>query len=94
MLLSALAPLLRYVGLALATTALIVILIENRKTVRVLLRDGFVIGIISIAPIFWWLVIHNIMTYGTLWGTSNDRTVDVIQNTALALTKMLHWFVP
>jgi hypothetical protein len=93
-LLSAFAPLLRYVGLALATTALIVILIENRKTVRVLLRDGFVLGIISIAPIFWWLVIHNIMTYGTLWGTSNDRTVDVIQNTALALTKMLHWFVP
>jgi len=92
--LSAFAPLLRYVGLALAATALIVILIENRKTVRVLLRDGFVLGLFSVAPIFWWLVIHNIMTYGTLWGTNNDRTVDVIQNTELALTKMLHWFIP
>ena len=92
--LSALAPLLRYVGLALAVTAGIVILIENRKSMRVLLRDGFVLGIFSVAPIFWWLVIHNIMTYGSLWGTSNDRTVDVLLNTELALTKMLHWFVP
>lgn len=92
--LSALAPLLRYVGLALAVTAGIVILIENRKSMRVLLRDGFVLGIFSAAPIFWWLVIHNIMTYGSLWGTSNDRTVDVLLNTELALTKMLHWFVP
>jgi len=93
-LLSALAPLLRYVGLALAVTAGVVIVIENRKSMRVLLRDGFVLGIFSIAPIFWWLVIHNIMTYGSLWGTANDRTVDVVQNTELAFTKMLHWFVP
>jgi len=93
-LLCALAPLLRYVGLALAVTALVVILVENRKSVRVFLRDGFVLGIFSIAPIFWWLVIHNIMTYGSLWGTGNDRTVDVVQNTELAFTKMLHWFVP
>ncbi len=93
-LLSAFAPLLRYVGLALATTGMVVILIENRKTVRVLLRDGFVLALFSAVPIFWWLVIHNILTYGTLWGTGNDRTVDVIQNTELAFTKMLHWFVP
>jgi len=93
-LLCALAPLLRYVGLALTATALVVILIENRKTVRVLLRDGFLLGVFSVAPIFWWLVIHNVMTYGSLWGTSNDQIVDVIQNIELALTKMLHWFVP
>jgi len=34
------------------------------------------------------------MTYGSLWGTSGERTVDVLKNTELALTKMLHWFVP
>ncbi len=34
------------------------------------------------------------MTYGSLWGSSGDRTVDVLKNTELALTKMLHWFVP
>ena len=92
--LCALAPLLRYVGLALATTAALVILIEHRKAVRVLLRDGFVLGLFSIAPIFWWLIIHNVMTYGSLWGTPSDQVVDVIQNTELALTKILHWFVP
>jgi hypothetical protein len=92
--LSALAPLLRYVGMAFAVTAGIMILIENRKNKRVLLRDGFVLGFSSIAPIFWWLVIRNIGTYGSLWGTPSDQIVDVRLNTELALTKMLHWFVP
>jgi len=91
--LSALAPMLRYVGLAVTVTALLVILIENRKSPRVFLRDGFILGIVSIIPIGWWLVIRNIMTYGTLFGTG-EAEVDVYQNTSLALTKILHWFVP
>ncbi len=93
-LLSTLAPMLRYVGLAFVVTGLLIILIENRKSFPVLFRDGFVLGLISIAPIFWWLIIHNVMTYGSLWGTSNNQVVDVAQNTELALTKMLHWFIP
>ncbi|MEP7136506.1 MAG: hypothetical protein ABI904_16375 [Chloroflexota bacterium] len=91
--LSALAPMLRYVGLAVTVTGLIVILIENRKEPRIFLRDGFILGGVSIIPIGWWLVIRNIMTYGTLFGTG-DAEVDVYQNTSLALTKILHWFVP
>lgn len=93
-LLSALAPMLRYVGLAFVVTGLLIILIENYKSFPVLFRDGFVLGIISIAPIFWWLIIHNVMTYGSLWGTPNTQVVDVSQNIQLALTKMLHWFIP
>jgi len=93
-LLCALAPLLRYVGLALAATAAIVILVETRKSVRILLRDGFIMSLFSIAPIFWWLIVHNVMTYGSLWGTSSGQIVNVFLNTELALTKMLHWFVP
>jgi hypothetical protein len=93
MALSALAPMLRYVGLAVTVTALIVILIENRKEPRIFLRDGFILGTVSIIPIGWWLVIRNIMTYGTLFGTG-EAEVDVYQNISLALTKILHWFVP
>ena len=93
--LSALAPLLRYVGMAFAVTALLVILIEQRKCMRVLWRDGPALGLLSVLPIFWWLVMRNFMTYGSLWGGSADRgLVDVNQNIQLALTKMLHWFVP
>lgn len=91
---SVLAPLQRYVGPAVIVTAGIVILIENRKSPRVFLRDGIVLGLVSVLPIAWWLLVHNIMTYGSLWGSSGDRTVDVLKNTELALTKMLHWFVP
>ncbi|MEP6896152.1 MAG: hypothetical protein ABI986_11140, partial [Chloroflexota bacterium] len=68
-LLSALAPMQRYVGLALPVTGVIIILIENRKSLQVLLRDGLVLSLFALAPIFWWLIIHNVMTYGSLWGT-------------------------
>ncbi|HMD81955.1 MAG TPA: hypothetical protein VKE92_11635, partial [Anaerolineales bacterium] len=77
LLFSVLAPLQRYVGPAVIVTAEIVILVENRKSPRVLLRDGIVLGLVSILPIAWWLLVHNIMTYGSLWGSSGDRTVDV-----------------
>jgi hypothetical protein len=93
-LLSALAPIHRYVGLALMVTGLLVILIEHRWDVRWMLRDGFFLGFFSILPIFWWLVIHNIIGHGSLWGPTAGQVVDVIQNLNLALTKMLHWFVP
>ena len=90
---SVLAPLQRYIGLAITVTAEIVILIENRKSIRTMLRDGFLLGFASVLPIAWWLVVHNIMTYGSLWGLST-QIVDPGRNTSLALTKMLHWFVP
>jgi hypothetical protein len=90
---SVLAPIHRYVGLAITATAGIVILIENRRSLRIFLRDGFVLGILSILPITWWLLVHNVMTHGSLWGLSS-QPVDVGENLSMAFTKMLHWFVP
>jgi hypothetical protein len=57
------------------------------------LRDGFILGFLSVLPITWWLVVHNIMMHGSLWGLQS-QPVDVGQNVSLAFTKMLHWFVP
>jgi hypothetical protein len=51
------------------------------------------LGFLSILPLAWWLGIHNIMTYGTLWGTQ-PAPVDVVMNAKLGLIKLLHWFVP
>jgi hypothetical protein len=90
---SALTPLLRYVGLAIGATAGLVTLIENRKAFRVLLRDGFILGLATVLPIAWWLVIHNVMTYGSLWGLET-QIVDTSANLWMGLTKILHWFVP
>jgi hypothetical protein len=90
---SALAPLQRYVGLAITVTAEIVILIENRKSIRTLLRDEFILGFLSVLPIAWWLIVHNMIMHGSLWGLAS-QPVDVGENISLALTKMLHWFVP
>ncbi len=88
-----LGPLQRYAGLAITVTAEIVILIENRRSIRTWLRDGFILGIASILPIAWWLLVHNIMMNGSLYGVG-PQVVEVWTNTSLALTKMLHWFVP
>ena len=93
LILSVLAPLLRYVGLAITVTAGIVILIENRNSLRTFLRDGLILGILSIFPIAWWLLIHNLIMNGSLWGLSS-QPVDVGENVSMAFTKMLHWFVP
>jgi hypothetical protein len=90
---SVLSPLQRYVGLAITMTAEIVILIENRNSLRTSLRDGFVLGFASVLPIAWWLIVHNVMTHGSLYGVG-PQVIDMWMNTSLALTKMLHWFVP
>jgi hypothetical protein len=90
---SVLAPLQRYVGLAITVTAEVVILAENRKSIRTWLRDGFVLGFLSVLPIAWWLIVHNMIVHGSLWGLSS-QPVDVGENISLSLTKMLHWFVP
>lgn len=92
-LISVLAPLQRYIGLAITVAALVVILIENRRSIHTMLRDGFILGFTSVLPIAWWLIVHNIMTYGSLWGLSS-QIVEPGRNISLALTKMLHWFVP
>jgi hypothetical protein len=93
LILSALTPLLRYIGLTIGVTAALVILIEKRKAFRVWLRDGFVLGLVTVLPIAWWLVIHNVMTYGSLWGLET-QIVDRSANLWMGLTKILHWFVP
>jgi hypothetical protein len=90
---SVLGPLQRYAGLAITVTAEIVILIENRKSISILLRDGLILGLVSVLPIAWWLIVHNVMTHGSLYGVG-PQVIDVWTNTSLALTKMLHWFVP
>jgi hypothetical protein len=93
LLLSALAPLLRYVGLAIGATAGVAILIEHYRSPRIWLRDGFLLALVTALPIVWWLVVHNLITYGSLWGLEN-QIVDVDANLSMGLTKILHWFVP
>lgn len=90
---SVLAPLHRYVGLAIPAAAGIVILIENRTSLRIFLRDGSILGILAILPIAWWLLVHNVMMHGSLWGLAS-QPVDVGENVSMAFTKLLHWFVP
>jgi hypothetical protein len=92
--LSTLAPLQRYIGLAVTVTALLVILIEHRKSLQTMIRSGVVLGLVSIMPIFWWLILRNLLTFGSLFGTNGNQTIDIRQNIDLALTKMLHWFAP
>jgi len=94
LLLSALAPMQRYVGLALGVTAMLVIIVENRRSFRAIFVEGLFVTLATNLPIGWWLLIHNLHDNGTLWGGTSDQVVDVVENTSLALTKIFHWFIP
>ena len=94
LLLCALAPMQRFVGLAIAVTVIIVFLMENRKALRTFFVESVIVGLVTSVPVGWWLFIRNLRLYGTLWGGAADQVVDVGENTSLALTKIFHWFIP
>ncbi|MBI3738401.1 MAG: hypothetical protein HY258_05080 [Chloroflexi bacterium] len=54
---------------------------------------GFLFFILSILPIAAWVIFHNELQYGTLWG-AGEQIVNPLMNLQMSLGKMLHWFLP
>ncbi|GAB4505539.1 MAG: hypothetical protein Fur0043_25350 [Anaerolineales bacterium] len=89
---AALAMLQRWLGASLLAMGGIVVLMARWRHWRSLLRDGAWMGS-SLVPVGGWIYFHNISRYQTFWG--NDApALDVGENLAYSLTKMLHWFLP
>jgi len=101
---SALAPLQRWLGLSLIAAGVSLILYvrppsffppifgENAGRWRGV-RESFLFAILSILPIAAWVIFHNELQYGTLWGTG-EQIVNPLMNLQMSLGKMLHWFLP
>ncbi|OQY90810.1 MAG: hypothetical protein B6D38_03490 [Anaerolineae bacterium UTCFX1] len=90
---SALAPLQRYLGASLIAAGGCFILYANRKEIWRGIREGFVFGALSLLPIALWIGFHNLGQYGSFWGVSGS-IVDPLENLRLSLAKILHWFLP
>jgi hypothetical protein len=51
-------------------------------------------ALVSTAPLAAWLLLHNYLGFGTLFGPRAYGEMWPLENISLSLTKMLHWFLP
>lgn len=93
-LLSVGASTLRYAGFSHIVAGGLIILAAWQKKIWVSLPLGAVFGALSFAPISAWIYFHNYLPYGTLWGSSSEGNVFVIENLLQAARKVFYWFVP
>ena len=88
---AALAMLQRYPGVTLlAVMGLAVLVKRGWKGVPLLLLAG---GLAAL-PLGVWLVGHNLLGHGTLFGTRAYGEMLPLENLSLSMTKVLHWFLP
>ena len=88
---AALGCLQRYPGVALLGIAGLVVLVKRGwKGIPVVLFGG----ILAALPLGVWLIGHNLLGYGTLFGTRAYDEMRPLENISLSLTKVLHWFLP
>jgi len=90
---SALAPLVRYLGASLIAAGGLFILYAHRDKFWRGVRESILFGALSILPIALWIGLHNIGQYGSFWGVEGS-IVNPMENLRLSLAKMLHWFLP
>ncbi len=86
-----LAMLQRYPGVTLlAVAGLVVLLKRGRRGIPALLLAGG----LSALPLGLWLIGHNLLGHGTLFGTRAYGEMLPLENLGLSMTKVLHWFLP
>jgi len=90
---SALAPLQRYLGASLIAAGGIFILYANRDKIWQGIRDGFIFGVLSLLPVAAWIIFHNLGQYNSFWGVTGSIVLPM-ENLRLSIAKMLHWFIP
>jgi hypothetical protein len=91
--LSILAPLLRFSGLAQGVTAGLILLYAHRKQWKTALLLGGTLGALSILPLGLWIYLHNYLLHSTIWGSVSGG-IDFGENLLQGLRKILYWFVP
>lgn len=81
----------RYLGVVLLGVAAIAVLSKEgwRGVGRLILPAG-----LACLPLGVWLIVHNYMGYGTLFGSRAYGEMWPLENISLSLTKVLHWFLP
>jgi hypothetical protein len=89
--LAGLGMLQRYLGVVFFGVAGLAVL--SKEGWRGVLRWMPLIALAAL-PSVWWLVVHNYLGQGTLFGPRAYGQMWPLENISLSLTKILHWFLP
>jgi hypothetical protein len=83
---------LRYAGLAMIFSAIVLIFFQRRGQLRKAFTEAAVFGIVAGAPLAAWAIFHNFPSTGTFLGS--HRPSDFIGLFIVAVEKIAGWFVP
>jgi hypothetical protein len=85
-------PFQRYAGLALILTgAVIIFILYRREILKAFLLAG-TFGFLASLPIFLWVILHNYLRTGILFGLRSPPSI--LGNIETTLDKAIHWFLP
>jgi hypothetical protein len=94
LILAILAPLQRFSGFAqIIAGSLIVLYAHGRKMFKGLPLAAL-FGVVSFLPVGLWIYLHNYLSSGTYWGTTNSAGADALTNFLQSLRKIMYWFIP
>lgn len=89
--LAGLSMLQRYLGIVLFGVGGLIVLSKEgwRGILKIILPAG-----LSFLPSGIWLIVHNYLGYGTIFGGRSYDQMWPLENMSLSMTKILHWFLP
>ncbi len=93
-LVSGLAAVLRWSGVTLVATMIVMVLLEGRVDRKGSLRSGFLFGAVASLPFAAWVVGRNYRLMGTFLGNRQLKGIHVLQNLHLSLARVSHWLLP
>lgn len=93
-LLAGVAGMLRWHGVILIFSVVVLILLVYRHNLKTALWHAFWVGGIAALPFLLWVLGRNYRVYGTLIGFRDTPAIDYRFNFLDAMTKISHWFIP
>ncbi len=92
--LAALAPLQRFLGVCLVAVGALAILAKHWNSPRKALAGAFVFGLGVSVPILVWVIGRNYLQYGSLTGARHFQDAYPLLNIAYHTRMILRWFIP
>ena len=93
-LLAAVAALLRWHGVLMAVSVVVLVLIAKRRNFKIALRDAAWSGALVTFPFGVWVFGRNYRLFGSVMGYRDTGEISILYNLQDAFQKMSHWFLP
>jgi hypothetical protein len=94
LILAALAPLQRFLGICIVAVGALVVFVKNRDEPFKAAGKAFAFGLVASLPILAWVIGRNYYLYGSLTGPRQLGRAFILDNVAYVVRQILRWFVP